>query len=605
MRLKLILLLLIATIAPIVTSMIVTNMYTKQSVKQKAIVESTNLLNQGKLNLINYMNQLNELTFSVYRNQSFSRLIDLGFTGYESEAEIYNLMQTISLNQDVYQVYLNIFERGPGEPRSFLLLNSRKYPSLSPEITVPTDQWSRKDSYESVVETTHLSHNYNLGPSFYFPPRYVLTIHRQIYRIPSKALIGSLSVDMKTETLNGLLGQLQNEQENIYLLDEQGKLVYSSSLADSLGVKPRDVWVDEILARPENDGTLETKDSIRIFERVETPFMKWTLVKQIPYEQLYRGARELTQIQSVILGALLFVVVALTLWISLRFTRPIKRLIGYINQIQSGQLEVDIQVNSKDEIGILARRFRHMMETINQLIKQEYMLNLANKTNQLKALQAQINPHFLYNSLQSIGTLALQHDAPNIYKLLSSLAKMMRYSMNTDESIVPLRKELEHIKAYLQLQTQRFEDDLSVRYHIDEETLDMLLPKMTLQPIVENYFKYGFDPRSKPDELVIASRLLPQDRMEIIVSDNGRSLSEEELAELNRKLSEGVRPAGDEGEEEGGSIGLLNVRMRLWLYFNEMADLTVQNNEPTGFRVTLHMPFEQRAGGNSIESDHR
>ncbi|UUZ80786.1 histidine kinase [Paenibacillus sp. P26] len=496
LRFKLIIFLLIATIAPIVTSMMVTNIYTKMSVKQRAIVENARPLNQGGLNLTNYMNQLNELTFSIYRNASFTNLINSGFTGYESDAEIYNLMQTIALNPDVYQVYMSILKRGPGEPRSFLMFNMKKTPNM--EVTEPPDRWLRKDSYESVVETTHLSHNYNIGPSFYFEPRYVLSIHRAIYRVPSREQLGMLSVDIKTDTLDTMLSQLMSGQESISLLDEEGKVVYSSSSQDKPGVKPNGTWAGDILKQTESEGSLETKDSIRIFEKVETPFLKWTLVKQIPYDQLYSGARELTQIQFVILVVLLIVVVVLTLWITLRFTRPIKRLIGYINQIQTGQLDVEIQMNSKDEIGILARRFRLMMETINELIKNEYVLNLANKTNQLKALQAQINPHFLYNSLQSIGTLALQHQAPKVYKLLSSLAKMMRYSMNTDEAVVPPRQELDHIKAYLQLQTQRFEDELSVRYHIEEETLDILLPKMTLQPLVENYFKYGFDPASGP-----------------------------------------------------------------------------------------------------------
>ncbi|UUZ93073.1 hypothetical protein LJK87_49050 [Paenibacillus sp. P25] len=141
-------------------------------------------LNQGGLNLTNYMNQLNELTFSIYRNASFTNLINSGFTGYESDAEIYNLMQTIALNPDVYQVYMSILKRGPGEPRSFLMFNMKKTPNM--EVTEPPDRWLRKDSYESVVETTHLSHNYNIGPSFYFEPRYVLSIHRAIYRVPSR-----------------------------------------------------------------------------------------------------------------------------------------------------------------------------------------------------------------------------------------------------------------------------------------------------------------------------------------------------------------------------------------------------------------------------------
>lgn len=588
-RFKLILLLLVATIAPIIVSMVITNMYTKQSVKERTMTESANLLRQGAQNVTNYMNQLNELTFSMYRNPSFLKLINVGFTGYESEAEIYNLMQSISLNPDVYQVYMNIAQRGEGEPRSFLLFNMKRTASM--EVTMPQDVWTRPDSYESVTETTHLSHHYQVGQAFYFPPRPVFSIHRTLYRIPSRERLGALAVDFKTETLEAMLKQLAGERETVYLLDSDGRLVYSNDPQRAAGTPLDEPWARELGAFGQSAGVSESGGSIRIFESIDTPFLRWTLVKQVPYEQLYQGARELTRIQLLILGALLLVVAGLTLWISVRFTLPIKRLIGTINQIQSGQLGVEIPVHSNDEIGILARRFRHMMETINHLIKQEYMLSLANKTNQLKALQAQINPHFLYNSLQSIGTLALQHGAPGIYRLVSSLAKMMRYSMSTEETVVPLRKELEHVKAYLQLQTQRFEDELSVRYHIEDDTLDMVLPKMTLQPLVENYFKYGFEPRERPGELTLISRKASPALLEVIVADNGLSLSAEALLALNRRLTEEAGP-GEDDREEAGSIGLRNVRMRLWLYFNEMADLTVDNNEPRGFRVTLHIPLD-------------
>jgi two-component system sensor histidine kinase YesM len=132
-------------------------------------------------------------------------------------------------------------------------------------------------------------------------------------------------------------------------------------------------------------------------------------------------------------------------------------LISYINKVQAGNMNVHIRITGNDELAILARRFDIMLQTINDHINREYKLEIANVTNQLKAMQAQINPHFLNNALQSIGTLALQHDAPKVYSLLSSLAKMMRYNMNTNDTIVPLSTEISHVKAYLELQQQRFD----------------------------------------------------------------------------------------------------------------------------------------------------
>src|SRR5690606_23950938 len=143
-------------------------------------------------------------------------------------------------------------------------------------------------------------------------------------------------------------------------------------------------------------------------------------------------------------------------YISYHITKPIKRLIQSIHTMQGGNLQTEIPINSRDEIGVLARRFRQLMNQINHLVLREYRLEIANKTNQLKALQAQVNPHFLNNALQSIGTLALKHKDREVYALISSLGKLMRYNMNAEETIVPLKKEIEHVAAYLELQKQRF-----------------------------------------------------------------------------------------------------------------------------------------------------
>lgn len=593
-RFRLILVLLIATIVPISASMVVTNVYTKQSVRQNAIRESTRLLEQGRLNLINYMDSLNQLSFSIYSDSSFIRLTTLGFTGYQSEPEIYRLMQTISLNRDVSQVYMNIFERGPGEARSFLVRNMRRYPysDISYQLKPPY----LPESFDAKVEPAHMSHTYGIPMSFYYAPEPVISIHRAIFRIPSMKQIGTFSIDVRLTGLAELMNRLRTEQEDVYLLDAGGTVIYSSEAGWTPGESRQgEEWVGRMLAQPEASGHLEAGQSIHMYEKVETPYLTWYMVKRIPYDQLYQGARELLRIQFVILAVLMAVVALLTLWISVRFTRPIKELIGYMNRIRSGQLDVDIQVSSQDEIGILARHFRDMMGTINHLITQEYKLKLANRTNQLKALQAQIHPHFLYNSLQSIGTLALQSGVPKVYKLLSALAKMMRYSMSTGETVVPLRRELEHVKAYLQLQTQRFENELNVRYDMDEASVDILLPKMTLQPLVENYFKHGFDPRHQTGELTLSSRIDAEASpplLTLVIEDNGRGMPAEEIDRLNRLLSESSASAAGEAGAKDEAIGLLNVKTRLELFISERASLRLEPRQPAGLRVVIVIPAE-------------
>jgi two-component system sensor histidine kinase YesM len=304
-------------------------------------------------------------------------------------------------------------------------------------------------------------------------------------------------------------------------------------------------------------------------------------------------------IQTAIAVVSLTIIVIATMLISWRITSPIKRLIGYISRIQTGQLDVQIDLRSNDEIGVLASRFQAMMETINNLILREYKLDLANKTNELKALLAQINPHFLNNALQSIGTLALQRGAPEVYSLLSSLARMMHYSMTTMETTVPLHKELEHVQAYLALQKQRFDERLDVVYELDELAFGYSVPKMILQPIAENYFQHGFEPSgAEPGRIAIRSRLA-DDKLVIAVEDNGVGIAPERWPLLLAALER------DAAADDENGIGLSNVRQRLRLYYDDQAEMRVESGASGGVKVTFVLPlrpwpYEAYEGGSGL-----
>ncbi|CAH1225642.1 hypothetical protein PAECIP111893_05283 [Paenibacillus plantiphilus] len=252
-------------------------------------------------------------------------------------------------------------------------------------------------------------------------------------------------------------------------------------------------------------------------------------------------------------------------------------------------------MKGNDELSILARRFNTMMQTITDLIMRVYKLEIANKTNQMKAMQAQINPHFLNNALQSIGTLALHHQAPRVYSLISSLAKMMRYGMNMNEAIVPLSEEVNHVKAYMELQKQRFSNKLNVTFDIDENTLGVPVPKIILQPLVENVFKHSFEPLGEVGEVLIISKWLNDHELIIIVQDDGLGVDPNRLSELQHKLDKPSSQLMPDGQD---NIGLINVLLRLRLHFSENARMIVSNQPPRGFSVTLHIPYD--VGGQEL-----
>lgn len=605
LRGKLTLFLLIAIVVPMATSIAISYFFTKEKVVSESIQNNSSLIFQGRTNLTNYMNIIVQASLSPYTDlrtgdkNTMYEIMEQGLTDYTSESEIYSSLVNTSMSvKEIHQIYLYIAK----SRSAYLMFHGNK--KQDKNATSPI--MKSNVPYKAYVESSHLSHEYGLKKqSPYYAPQTVISIHRPIYQIPSNKWIGMLSIDVKLNVIRSISEQLYSEGEELYIIDSDGNVIFAPN-DQPLMNRSQDSWVQQTLQKTHQDGIstgfFESEDElfkgITIYENMKTSYLDWTIVKRIPYNVLYNNTRQLAQINLWVMCSFLIIVILGALYISVLFTKPIKQLIRYINKIESGQWHVDIHMDRSDEIGILARRFQAMMQTINNLIMKEYRLEIANKTNQLKALQAQIHPHFLNNALQSIGTLALQHQETKIYSLISSLGKMMRYNMNTSEGIVPLSKEMEHVKAYLQLQSQRFDNKLTTQFTMDSEAAEIIVPKMLLQPLVENYFKHGYEPQGGQGELFISCTVNSDRILNITVSNNGKNVPADRITELQERLE--MPFAATEAQE---SLGLLNVLSRIQLYFTEEAQMKLENKEPHGFSVILLIPLQK--GAEPLENSNR
>lgn len=613
-RKKLMALLLAATIIPIATSMLVSDWYIKRTVTQKSISENANLLSLGTSNILNYTNTVNRISLSAYNSlnnpTSLYAIIEKGTVpgidatqfDLDNRTHIYtHLLNMFQSTKEMHQIHLEIY----GDQRiSYLLargffrrdIQPGDHPSLTPAVTDPLP----------VVQPAHESTDYRLDWTHYVPKREVFTLHRPIIRTPQDEVLATLSMDIRADELFAITRQLVlSPKESLYILNRDGTILYAENPAQ-IGGRIRTGWSEQLLMGSGERGHFEWKQDdfsgIIIYDSMQTQYADWLVVKQLPYDYLYEGAQAITKINTTIVAFSLVIVIIATLSISFQFAKPIKRLIQSINKVQTGNFNVDIGVQGQDEIGLLARRFNDMVAKINQLINREYKLEIANKNNQLRAMQAQINPHFLNNALQSIGTLALQHGASKVYSLIHGLAKMMRYSMNTSETIVPLSAEWSHAKSYLELQQQRFGEKLHVQAAMEEAALAVKVPKMMLQPLIENYFKHGFEPHEGLGELYVAARIAA-DTLVMTVADNGAGVTAERLQQLQKQLA---LPAQTLLEQQD-SIGLSNVQARLKLYYGDLAEMIVRAGERQGFRVELRIPVKgvQSPHESSLERPDR
>ncbi|MDQ6422191.1 histidine kinase [Paenibacillus sp. LHD-117] len=585
-RYKLIALMLISIVVPIAASIIVTHVYTKESVKERSIEENTRLISEGKTNISNYLDVVSNASLTLYSNTTMENILAKGVADNKDRSYVYTALQLVSkAANNIYQVYLFLDNGQNG-----FLMNANNFAYGHAEALPNITDIS---PYGAITIPTHPSNNYGVQQIKPNKEELVFSIYRPLFRVPTSERIGLLAIDVQVEALRELTAQLYNpQQEDLYIIDGDGTIIFASD-GEAIGERPEHAWIDRIFEREAASGSMEKDksgyDGILLYDQIQTPYLDWTIVKRIPDQYLSAQANKLTMINTVIAVLFLSVATVAVLIVSIRFTNPIKQLIRSINKIQTGQLEEPIDIVRNDEFGILATRFRTMMNTINELIFREYKLNLANKTTQLKMLQAQINPHFINNALQSIGASALDNDAPEVYNLVSSLGQMMHYSMNTKEMIVPLSQELDYVHHYLLLQQQRFDEKLKIEYALDEGAGSVPIPKMIIQPLVENYFKHGFHISQNTGMLRIATTIT-NGMLRITVEDNGSGISEERLGAIQTDLS-GIR---HESADSGDRIGLMNVMYRLHLHYGEQAALQLEQNEPRGLRITMTLPIPQQ-----------
>ncbi|MFL0377347.1 sensor histidine kinase [Paenibacillus amylolyticus] len=598
-RTKLIAFMLIATTLPLLASISMTFIQTKTALREQAVEENKRLIFQASTNLNNYVDNVARASLAVYNDPNFLRNLAKIPGDYRAVAEVYTTLQTIrAAVPDVFQLYLHSFAAN----QSTLITNP--FPKREERKQAYSGSLHGKtggDSPDIWMESAHMSHTYGFkAASPDDPARTVITLHRVIKDIPSTERLGVLAIDLNMNTIAAICGRLYDPaKEQIYVVDGQNQIIYQGRSEVNHTDALREETASELNIARSSAGTaqnvaghFEQDRSMYVYQQLGSTYADWTIVKQIPNETLYARATTLTWNNAMIAIAALVLVIIATLFISIRITGPLKQLMRYMNQIQAGRLHVDIHLSSRDEFGVLARHFRDMMDTVNNLILREYRLEIANKTNQLKALQAQIHPHFLYNTLQSIGTLALQQQGQRAYILLSSLSKMLRYSMR-DQTRVTLREEAEHARLYLELQQERFGDRLEVDLDFAEDTLSVEMPRMTLQPLIENYFKHGADIQPGKGHISLSSRRINDHWIEIELNNNGPSIPEDKLLEIRGWLHQSHTTTGLSTQEsdESESIGLRNVIRRLQLnsHPGHSARLEINNREPNGVKITVKL----------------
>ncbi len=433
----------------------------------------------------------------------------------------------------------------------------------------------RKSTGEKVLTQIHKA-DYLFAPS-----KNVFSLGRRIFNFNEGVYTGFVLIDCDTTVFERICHDVKiGKSGYIFIVDKGGNLLYSSDKNRKhldINQVVNKIGDQEDLNRIEDLGTEKM-----ILVSNTSNYSGWTTIGILPYEEVLQrvdGIKKIFVYLSIICVLLVFVA---SILISRSVTRPIRKLQKAMKEVEKGNTDIRVSIHSYNEIGDLSHSFNQLLEKVNILLASIKSIEIKKREAELESLKSQINPHFLYNTLESIRMMAVIDDNKDIADATEALANLFRYSIKQRKDIVDVRFELQHAKNYILLQKIRYGDKFEVIYDIDEEVLDCKTLKFTLQPIVENAIYHGIEKKKGKGNLKVSAHKVGDD-LQFEVCDDGVGIQLKRLIDLREDVESFV-------DDSAKSIGLKNVNQRVCLYFGKKYGLSIDSIPGEGTSVKLTIP---------------
>ncbi|WP_165452558.1 cache domain-containing sensor histidine kinase [Paenibacillus thalictri] len=402
-------------------------------------------------------------------------------------------------------------------------------------------------------------------------------------------VIGIIEVYTQNKFIEQIMSNVGSASGSItYLIDQEGAII-AANTRTGMASRPDAELLHKVMQGGPK-GTFKTEEGSQskqvVYRKVE--INDWTLITTIPESILYSSSKKLRDSSFITIAAVLLIVILLIYLILKNSTKRINRLIRVMSYIENDGLTTVVPSRVNDELGELEKRFNEMRSRINSLIAEIYRAEHMKKEAQFEALQAQINPHFLYNTLDTINWMAINQDAYEVSSIITALSKFFRLTLSEGKEIITVREEIEIVKQYMYIQKIRYDDALQVNYCIDEQVLDYDAVKLSLQPLIENAFKHGIQHSDRAGVIELKAILTDDGFIEMRVLDNGPGLLKK------------TRDLEDISLGRSG-YGLHNVLERLELHFGPACSIEIKDGIETGAEVTIIWPARSTC---SVESSH-
>lgn len=434
------------------------------------------------------------------------------------------------------------------------------------------------------IENLHFStpHVQNLFEDPDFRYRWVISLSRAVELTSNGGIRhGVLLVDMNFSGIEQLFKDISlGNSGYIYLTDSEGEIIYH----------PRQQLLYSNLVRENNLEAFQYEDGSHVEkyqgeERVITVktvgYTGWKIIGVTPMKDMTSDYYHIRLFAVFILSFIMFLMIFANLYLSSRIADPIKALENSVKKLEKGDMDVKIAIGGSYEIQHLGKTIRSMVKQMRKLMDDIVVEQESKRKSELDALQSQINPHFLYNTLDMIVWMVENERYSEAISMVTALARLFRISLSKGRNIIPVRNELEHARNYLTIQMVRFKNKFQIDINAEPETLRLSTIKLIIQPLLENAIYHGMEYMDGDGEISVHAYVKDKD-LYIDVTDNGIGIPEEICKTLLTDHSR-IR-------SKGSGIGLRNVHERIQLYYGSSYGLTILSEPDVGTTVRIHLP---------------
>lgn len=555
----------------------------------RAVVQNTSadytlqLIDMVNENIESYVINMENLAKIVVNNtdvrnylfkQTDNTLIENTY-GENVEEQFQTLMKT---RDDIY----NIGIIGPNER---YLINNRET-KINPYADLGEMTWyTRALEGKEVITSSHVQ---NIVHNRY---PWVVTVSECIPNLLDSSRNGVFFVDLNYSSISKLCEEINlGKKGYVFILDQDGNLVYhpKQQLIYS------GLWNEDLkIVEKASKNTVTSTDGTKIYTISKSKVTGWTVVGVTYVDEMLTSTQRIRNMYFLMAIVLIGVAMLLALMLADMITMPLRKLQESMREAETGNFEVEIaEEENQDEIGGLIHSFNIMIRKIRQLIRRNFEEQEEKRRSELNALQAQINPHFLYNTLDSIIWMAEGGNTKDVVLMTSSLAKLLRKSISNRRELVTLEEETEYTRSYLIIQKMRYKDKLEYHIDVDPCIVDVEVIKLIIQPLVENAIYHGIKYKEGKGSISVSARY-EEDEIVIRVTDDGNGMTQEQLSHIF-----------DEREVDTlhNGVGVRNVQKRIQLYYGGEYGITYESEPGRGTTACIHIPDSIRQSAILLEN---